>query len=309
MVSVIVPNYNHEKFLKKRLDSILEQTYKDIEVILLDDCSSDRSYHILMEYANHPKVKIVERNDVNSGSTFKQWLKGINIATGEYVWIAESDDFSDPFFLERMVHYMKLHSDAILSFCNSVVIGEDQQVITNSKNWSSVYTRHLKASGKYDGQYFCENFLINHCVIPNASAVLMRNSELRQYILESQNYKVSGDWYLWFKLLINKNFVFVDENLNYFRTHNNTVRSQKLNLIKEESLKLLEIFYKDLVKYKLSLNGFNESYFDWNFKSLQWSTVYKLNFKNFESYFSKYKLVNVKFFCYKMPRVLYLKMR
>src|SRR6266576_4746622 len=93
-VSVVVPNYNHARFLRQRIDSVLGQTYQDFEVILLDDCSTDQSRSIIGEYQNDPRVR-VELNKRNSGSTFKQWNKGVWLVRGEYVWIVESDDDAD----------------------------------------------------------------------------------------------------------------------------------------------------------------------------------------------------------------------
>jgi len=101
-VSVIVPNYNHARYLRQRVDSVLGQTFQDFELILLDDCSTDESRSVLSSYAGNPRVRI-EFNEVNSGSTFKQWNKGVRLARGEYVWIAESDDYADPQLLERLV--------------------------------------------------------------------------------------------------------------------------------------------------------------------------------------------------------------
>jgi glycosyltransferase involved in cell wall biosynthesis len=77
LVSIIVPNYNHEKFLKKRLDSIFNQTFQDFEVILMDDCSTDDSRIILSDYAKNSKVSHCIFNESNSGNTFKQWVKGL----------------------------------------------------------------------------------------------------------------------------------------------------------------------------------------------------------------------------------------
>ena len=75
-ISIIIPNYNHAKYLPQRLESVYNQTYQDFEVILLDDCSNDDSVAILNTYARHPKTSHVVFNDKNSGSTFKQWAKG-----------------------------------------------------------------------------------------------------------------------------------------------------------------------------------------------------------------------------------------
>ena len=87
-VSIIVPNYNYERYLKERINSILNQTYTDYELILLDDASTDNSAELLAKYKNHPKVSHVIINKENSGSPFKQWMKGILLAKGEWIWIA-----------------------------------------------------------------------------------------------------------------------------------------------------------------------------------------------------------------------------
>ena len=71
-VSVVIPNYNHARFLTRRIETVLQQTFQDFEVILLDDCSTDDSRSILSKYAADPRVRI-EFNEKNSGSTFKLW--------------------------------------------------------------------------------------------------------------------------------------------------------------------------------------------------------------------------------------------
>lgn len=103
MVSVILPNYNHVVYLKERIESILNQTYQNFELILLDDCSADNSCDILNAYKEHPKVSALVLNEKNTGNTFLQWDRGIRLAKGKYVWIAESDDTADIHFLEATV--------------------------------------------------------------------------------------------------------------------------------------------------------------------------------------------------------------
>ena len=92
MVSVIIPNYNHAPFLKERIDSVLNQTYDNFEVIILDDKSTDNSKEVIANYRGHSKISHIVYNEENSGSTFKQWQKGFSLAKGDYIWIAESDD-------------------------------------------------------------------------------------------------------------------------------------------------------------------------------------------------------------------------
>ena len=125
-VSVIVPNYNHEAFLRRRLDSVYGQTYKNVEVILLDDCSSDRSRSVLDEYAAaHAEITRTAYNQQNSGSAFRQWARGIKQATGELVWIAESDDFCDERFLELLVRCFDDEA-VLLAYVNSVFVDQEE---------------------------------------------------------------------------------------------------------------------------------------------------------------------------------------
>lgn len=103
MVSVIIPNYCHAPYLRQRIDSVLAQSYPNFEVVLLDDCSTDGSREVIERYRNHPRIKQIVYNDRNGGSAFAQWRKGFALTQGEYIWIAESDDYADPAFLERCV--------------------------------------------------------------------------------------------------------------------------------------------------------------------------------------------------------------
>jgi glycosyltransferase involved in cell wall biosynthesis len=70
IVSVIIPNYNHAPFLKERIESVLNQSFQDFEVILLDDCSTDNSRDIIEQYRHHPRVSNIIFNEQNTGNTF-----------------------------------------------------------------------------------------------------------------------------------------------------------------------------------------------------------------------------------------------
>src|SRR6185437_16633828 len=125
-VSVIVPNYNHALYLPKRMESILRQTYQDFELILLDDCSTDDSRAILSQYAGDARIR-VEFNELNSG-VFKQWNKGVRLARGEYVWIAESDDYADERLLERLVSILDADPSVAFAYCRSWRVDEDDRL-------------------------------------------------------------------------------------------------------------------------------------------------------------------------------------
>ena len=122
LISVIIPNFNHAPYLKQRIDSVLSQTYDNLEVILLDDCSRDNSGEILSSYKHNPKVKKIIINENNSGSTFKQWEKGFELSCGEYIWIAESDDYCDAFFLERLVGQLSENGTVAIAYTSSHLV-------------------------------------------------------------------------------------------------------------------------------------------------------------------------------------------
>ena len=105
LVSVIIPNYCHAQYLDQRIQSVLNQTYQNFEVIILDDCSPDdgASKAVIEKYRDNTHVSQIVYNEVNTGSTFKQWEKGFLIAKGELIWIAESDDYCELNLLEELV--------------------------------------------------------------------------------------------------------------------------------------------------------------------------------------------------------------
>jgi glycosyltransferase involved in cell wall biosynthesis len=99
-VTVIIPNYNHAPYLEQRIQSVLDQSYQDFEMILLDDYSTDSSKEIINKYVGNDKIAHVFFNEKNSGSPFGLWKYGIEKASGKYIWIAESDDWAEGNHLE-----------------------------------------------------------------------------------------------------------------------------------------------------------------------------------------------------------------
>ena len=243
LVSIIVPNFIHSQFLKSRLDSILNQTYDNFEVIILDDSSTDKSQNILSQHANHPKVSHCIFNEENSGSTFKQWDKGIGLARGEYVWIAESDDYCEETFLEELI---KLHlgdSGLALSFCQSHRMDVHGKVTGNWFTHTSEYEDNVFGNDFImDGNEFIEKYLIHKNVIPNVSAVLFKKEELEKItpLVFKPFMKYNADWFYYVQLLCNSKVAFVAKTLNYFRYHqgsviaNADVETNKLDILKME---------------------------------------------------------------------------
>lgn len=224
-VSIIVPNYNHAPFLTERLESIFGQTFQDFEVILLDDCSTDNSVEILSKYATHPKVKGLYVNESNSGSPFKQWLKGIALAEGEYIWIAESDDVADKDFLTILVPALQADTRLGLAYCQSKIIDENSTVTGEYANYSCACPERWKNDFTNSGKSEIGSFMLRINTIPNASAALVRKSALEN-IVPPENQKTMGDWYVWIKLLSKWDLFYTAKPLNYFRQSAQSTRQE-----------------------------------------------------------------------------------
>ena len=186
-VSIIVPNYNYACYLNVRIASILNQSYTNYELILLDDASTDNSVEILEKYKDNPHVSHILVNEKNSGSPFQQWAKGISLARGKWIWIAEADDVAEPWGKHR--HRMQAHC--------------------------------------FDGKAYAEhNMYWNNCVM-NASGVLFRRDyamKLKDSLFLNMRY--SGDWVFWFQMLLQGDMIEVYEKLNYFRQHTAKVSAE-----------------------------------------------------------------------------------
>lgn len=222
-VSVIVPNYNHAPYLRERIDSILQQTFTSYELILLDDCSTDNSRSILGEYAGDPHVTHTVYNDKNSGCTFAQWKRGLALASGKYVWIAESDDYADKEFLGTLVGQLESHPEAVLAFSGSEIVDAMSTPIPGA-DWDRFGAR-ADTVQHYTGRQLIERKLLRNCLIYNASMAIFRRDAAPEITDEFLRMKLCGDWLFWSRLARKGDAVEVCRKLNRFRQHKCKVSS------------------------------------------------------------------------------------
>lgn len=223
--SVIIPNYNHEVYLYLRIQSVLNQTYSDFEVIILDDCSTDNSREIIEMFRGHKKITHIEYNEKNSGSPFKQWEKGFELAQGELIWIAESDDVADITFLERIIPYFK-NPNVKLVFSDSKIINEHGDVIHKRNPWIHETNYDIGYEIKlWDGIEFLEKFQRYRNYVSNASSAVFRKKYLNEISTDFMLYRYTGDWFFWNQLLLSGDVCYIPETLNSWRNHKNSTRS------------------------------------------------------------------------------------
>lgn len=242
LVSVIVPNYNHAKYLPQRIESVLLQSFQDFELIILDDASIDNSREVINNYAHHPKVSHVVFNEYNSGSTFKQWQKGIALAEGEWIWIAESDDWCEFDLLSNLLNGAIHNANCTISYCQSYYREEGSAIIQDmSFHTDSLSASHWKKNYVNRGEDEISNFLLYKNTIPNASAVIFKKNDFMKVDKSFVNMKLCGDWMLWMQLLKIGNIFFCATPLNNFRSHDSTTRV--LNSLDKKRRRLEEEYH------------------------------------------------------------------
>lgn len=300
-VSIIIPNYNHATFLVQRLESVFNQTFQDFEVILLDDKSTDHSTSILKQYINYSKVSHLIINKKNSGSPFKQWKKGIELAKGEYIWIAESDDYCELTFLEKLVNCIDQDPAIGIIYCQTNDVDEDGVCLNHRINYTNRFQPNIwEMNFVKDGKEFVESYFSFFNVIPNASAVIFKRELVKDSIFTKSltEMKMCGDWYFWIQIALKTKVCFLSETLNYFREHksvsrnHNDIQKKKLRLIEEKivrsflhSMKIVNLKSEHLLYLKwFDLHGYRaiytNSFYGVKLKNISFLAFIKLYIEN-----------------------------
>jgi len=221
LVSIIVPNYNHEPYLGERLDSIYNQTYKNFEVLLLDDCSSDNSRDILEEYSRiHKENTITVFNKNNVGKVFKQWNNGLYAAKGELVWIAESDDYCESNFLEEMVELFRYES-LMIAFARSEFVQNGKKMWSTEGYMADIpFFKWNKPFIMTAAQIVRNGFAYKN-MIPNVSSAVFRNIKKFPEEIENicENLSLCGDWVFYLSIMKGGTVAYTNKTTNYYRIH------------------------------------------------------------------------------------------
>lgn len=243
LVSAIVPNYNHAAFLVERLQSIAGQTYRNIEIIVLDDCSTDDSRAVIERTAPTLGVPVrLHFNEANSGGVFRQWRKGLSLARGELIWICESDDFCEPDFLERMIPHFADHSVTMafgrIQFAKADGARMDGLDAYREGAEPGIWNAPLVRPA---ARWFAGAFGVNN-VIANVGGSLFRNVPLPDAVWdEAGSFRICGDWYLYLHIAGAGQIAFEPAAVSYFRQHasNTSARNFDKAYYYEENVRVL----------------------------------------------------------------------
>ena len=229
-ISVVVPSYNYARYIRQRLDSIVQQTLPIYELIILDDASTDDSVEEISHWLaeNNVECRLVV-NQHNTGCVFDQWAKGIALASGDFVWIAEADDLSSPAFLETVLAPMERDPQVSLSYC------ESQQIDGRGQRLSENYHAYLVdiCDQRWKVPYIANGVdeIVRHLAIkntiPNVSGVLFRRESLSRTFTEHLDairaLSKAGDWLAYVKTLQEGKIAFSPRPLNLHRRHAGSV--------------------------------------------------------------------------------------
>ncbi|TXH53499.1 MAG: glycosyltransferase family 2 protein [Bacteroidia bacterium] len=192
LVSVIITNYNHANWVAERIESVLNQTYKNLEIFIFDDASTDNSKEVLHRYVNHPKVKKIIFNETNSGSPFQQWRKAFQMVNGDLIWIAESDDYNHPEFLSSLIPAFE-NADCVLAHSELIFVdplgNPISEIITKTSTW-------------YSGEEFLKQKMVLFDSLCNTGQVVFRKNALNNISEAYLDNKLSGDYRLFCEIII-----------------------------------------------------------------------------------------------------------
>ena len=295
-VSVIIPSYNHAQFLETRIESVLTQSNKDWELIILDDASTDGSREIIESYVSrYPQIRAVF-NENNSGSPFYQWNKGAEIADGTYLWFAESDDSCESNFLETMIPILDSNPNVGIAYAQSYLINEEGEKLNSyKKNLEFIYkANHWDRDFVKSGKEACREWLLFHNPIPNASGALIRKQNFLDCGMAPTEMVLNGDWFLYTKILCDSDLAFHAGHLNLFRVHPATqrVRSRVSAMVYKEIIRINEYIREHVAHSDENANAAIRKISTWWQGNLYYQERTKEN-KNLNKelyrYFSKYR--------------------
>ncbi len=211
-VSIIMPVYNVEKYISNSIESVINQTYIDWELLIMDDCSKDSSFEIAKNYAEQDERIKIFKVDENKG-VVKARNTLIEKAEGQYIAFLDSDDMWNRYKLEKQVSFMK-EQKALISCTEYSRINENNNKINEIKIKEKIsYPDLLK-----------NNYLGCLTVIYDQSVLG------KKYFME---FSKNEDYVLWLEIIKQTEIIYgLKENLAYYRVLNNSRSSNKLAVVK-----------------------------------------------------------------------------
>jgi glycosyltransferase involved in cell wall biosynthesis len=246
LISIIIPVYNVEKYISRCLDSILNQTFQDFEIILVNDISPDNSSEIAENYSKKDtRIRIID-NQENSGAAWSRMV-GYSNARGNYITFCDPDDFLPIDALELLHNAIVKDNDADICIGNFQRVypnGSKSKIVENHLNYGNDKWNVAKSTLKYETPHYLWNKIFK--------AELFKNNE----IITHKNFSKSSDEYLFFQVLQNcKKIINVDKVVYYYYDNQESASYNKNNA---NALKAMMISQKYVENIYSDKEGFKE---------------------------------------------------
>lgn len=266
LVSILIPCYNHEKYIEDCLKSILCQTYKSIELIICDDCSKDNSYKIIKKFEDELKKNVksvtIIKNETNMGLV-KNLNRMLEIAKGEYIKIIASDDFMKEDAIEKYIEEFEKDANTGVVIANGTIVEE-----STSFDCIVECEKYYKDNLAIDKDFFEKIFNRNLIFAPGA---MIKKSLFDMYGNYDANTQIE-DWEFWLRLLSKGiKFSYIDNELIYYRknigsmsniSEKNSDREKKFRRLYDNEIYIQEK-YKDYVEQSVYVKRKRECLHDY----------------------------------------------
>nr|WP_315142633.1 glycosyltransferase family 2 protein [uncultured Flavobacterium sp.] len=252
-ITVLMPVYNCELYIKEAVDSILNQTFADFDFLIIDDASTDKTVSIIKEYKDS-RIQLIEKT-VNTGYTISLNY-GLKVAKGEYIARMDGDDISFPHRFEKQIAFLDANPDVVLCGSNFGIIGAEKLINLPEEN-EAIKLGLLKGN----------------CIAH--PSVMIRHSVLQEHAVTYDfNKEPAEDYDLWVRLLQFGKLYNIQENLLNYRVHSTQV-SKKRECHQANSA--LQSRFKML------------NYIDYSFNSYEYKLLEKIMQRNIEVTYSEIK--------------------
>lgn len=223
LVTVIMPVYNRQDYVKEAIDSIINQSYQNWELLVLNDNSTDRTLEIINTYSD-TRIKIIS-HDSNQGISFNRNL-GIELSTGDYIAFLDSDDIAAPNRIEVQLNFL-------IKNPNFVIVGSNIQAIDKNGTTIDSVTRYTLKAEEIPLRLLFNNYFTTSAVMLNKA--LIYNEKF------SSEYIVAEDYHFWIRIISKHKGWNLPLTLTFYRCHDTNISNQKEKLMIEADHKILAL--------------------------------------------------------------------
>lgn len=212
LVSVVVPAYNAEKFIEDAIASVLMQDYANIELLLIDDGSSDNTFNILKKHEDGERVKVLQHDHGENRGVSKTRKLGIDHANGEFIAFLDADDLFFPLKISKQVQVLLSDTSLVVVHSNAFLINETDY---DFKNEFKFDVKDQPYDYKEHSNWLTSNHICN-------STVLISKKHITSIKFDFQQAFQFEDWLIWSLMAFKGKFHFISEPLAYYRLHENS---------------------------------------------------------------------------------------